>query len=164
MGLMSKRSSLGTPAARQVAGRNKRRDSKRRDFTGATSDAETGNGGEGTTREAGTESSGSYRGGRDWVQSLRQFNRSIASYTIRAIAEKTKLPGGAIDRYVGDYLGKAEVAIYHIVGVLLAVTAAGAPVLPRRVGLVRVGPRAHPLDKILPLRLLVISLLRFCTF
>src|SRR5260221_10535263 len=93
MGLMSKRSSLGTPAARQVAGRNKRRDSKRRDFTGATSDAETGNGGEGTTREAGTESSGSYRGGRDWCQSLRQLNGSIASDTIRAMAEETKLPG-----------------------------------------------------------------------
>ena len=42
------------------------------------------------------------------------------------MAEETKLPGGAIDRYVGDYLGKAEVAIYHIVGVLLAVTAGAA--------------------------------------
>src|SRR5260370_25802125 len=122
MGLMSKRSSLGTPAARQVGGRSKRRDSKRRDFTGATCDAESGNGGEGTTREAGTESSGSYRGGRDWCQSLRQLNGSIASDTIRAIAEETKLPGGAIDRSVGDYLGKAEVALYHIVAGLLAVT------------------------------------------
>src|ERR1700730_17789410 len=42
------------------------------------------------------------------------------------MAEDTKLPGDAIDRYVGDYLGKAEVAIYHIVGVLLAVTAVAA--------------------------------------
>src|SRR5260221_3113010 len=100
MGLMSKRSSLGTPAARQVAGRNKRRDSKRRDFTGATSDAETGNGGEGTTREAGTESSGSYRGGRDWCQSLRQLNGSVSADTIPAIGEKTKRPRGGIDPYI----------------------------------------------------------------
>ncbi len=42
------------------------------------------------------------------------------------MAEDTKLRGEAIDRYVGDYLGKAEVAIYHIVGVLLAVTAVAA--------------------------------------
>jgi len=42
------------------------------------------------------------------------------------MAEDTKLPGDKIDRYVGDYLGKAEVAIYHIVGVLLAVTAVAA--------------------------------------
>src|SRR5258708_9121317 len=115
MGLMSKRSSLGTQAARQVAGRNKRRDSKRRDFTGATSDAETGNGGEGTTREAGTESSGSYRGGRDWCQSLRQLNGSIASYTIPPMAEETKLPGGAIDPYVRDFLRQAQDAHYHTV-------------------------------------------------
>src|SRR5260221_3732672 len=112
MGLMSKRSSLGTPAARQVAGRNKRRDSKRRDFTGATSDAETGNGGEGTTREAGTESSGSYRGGRDWCQSLRQFNGSISSDTIPAKAEKTQLPRSAIDRYLRVYPIKTVVDIY----------------------------------------------------
>src|SRR5258706_7757418 len=108
MGLMSKRSSLGTPAARQVAGRNKRRDSKRRDFTGATSDAETGNGGEGTTREAGTESSGSYRGGRDWCQSLRQLNGSSSSDSIRAMARETKLPRGALDRYLGAYLRKTQ--------------------------------------------------------
>jgi Phosphate-starvation-inducible E family len=42
------------------------------------------------------------------------------------MAEDTKLPEKDIDRYVGDYLGKAEVAIYHIVGVLLAVTAVAA--------------------------------------
>jgi hypothetical protein len=42
------------------------------------------------------------------------------------MAEDPKLPGNEIDRYVGDYLGKAEVAIYHIVGVLLAVTAVAA--------------------------------------
>ena len=42
------------------------------------------------------------------------------------MAEDTKLPGEAIDRYVGDYLGRAEVTIYHIVGVLLAITAAAA--------------------------------------
>jgi len=40
------------------------------------------------------------------------------------MAEDTKLPGEAIDRYVGDYLGKAEVAVYHVVGVLLTITAA----------------------------------------
>src|SRR6202043_1779656 len=120
MGLMSKRSSLGTPAARQVAGSHKRKDSKRRDITGATSEAETKNGGEGTTREARTGRSGSCRGGQDWCQSLRQLNGSIPSDTIRAMAEETKLPGGAIDRYVGDYLAKTEAAIYHIVGGLLA--------------------------------------------
>src|SRR5258707_9311867 len=108
MGLMSKRSSLGTPAARQVAGRNKRRDSKRRDFTGATSDAETGNGGEGTTREAGTESSGSYRGGRDWCPSLRQLNGSNASDTLPPMAPETKLPRGALHRHVRDHLGQTE--------------------------------------------------------
>jgi hypothetical protein len=54
------------------------------------------------------------------------LNAPIAFATIRGRAEDTKLPGEAIDRYVGDYLGKAEVAIYHIVGVLLAVTAAAA--------------------------------------
>jgi hypothetical protein len=54
------------------------------------------------------------------------LNAPIASDTIRAMAEDTKLPGEAVDRYVGDYLGKAEVAIYHIVGVLLAITAAAA--------------------------------------
>jgi Phosphate-starvation-inducible E family len=42
------------------------------------------------------------------------------------MAEDTKPPGGEIDRSVPDYLGKAEVAIYHIVGVLLAVTAVAA--------------------------------------
>ena len=42
------------------------------------------------------------------------------------MAEDTKPPGEAIGRDVGDYLGKAEVAIYHIVGVLLAVTAVAA--------------------------------------
>src|SRR5260370_38142544 len=103
MGLMSKRSSLGTPAARQVGGRNKRRDSKRRDFTGATSDAETGNGGEGTTREAGTESSGSYRGGGDWGPSLRQFNGSVAAGNIPPIAGKTQLPRGPLDPHVAHY-------------------------------------------------------------
>lgn len=63
---------------------------------------------------------------RDWCQASRQLNASIASDTIRAMAEDTKPPGGEIDRSVADYLGKAEVAIYHIVGVLLAVTAVAA--------------------------------------
>jgi len=54
------------------------------------------------------------------------LNGSIASDTIRAMAEETKPPRDGIDRYVGDYLGKAEVGIYHIVGVLLAITAAAA--------------------------------------
>jgi hypothetical protein len=64
--------------------------------------------------------------GANRCQALHQLNRSIASDTIRAMAEDTKPPGEAIDRYVGDYLGKAEAAIYHIVGVLLAVTAVAA--------------------------------------
>jgi hypothetical protein len=53
-----------------------------------------------------------------------QLNASMASDNIRAMAEDSKLPGEAIDRYVGDYLGKAEVAVYHVVGVLLTITAA----------------------------------------
>src|SRR5258708_38427448 len=40
------------------------------------------------------------------------------------MAEDSKPPGGAIDRYVGDYLGKAEVAVYHVVGVLFTLTGA----------------------------------------
>src|SRR6266446_3271821 len=53
MGLMSKRSS----AAKQVAGSNRQRRSKRRDFTGASSGCR-GDGGEGTTKEAQTKSGG----------------------------------------------------------------------------------------------------------
>jgi hypothetical protein len=57
---------------------------------------------------------------------LRQLNTSIASDTIREMAEDTRPPGEAIDHYVGDYLGKAEVVIYYVVGVLLTVAAAAA--------------------------------------
>jgi Phosphate-starvation-inducible E family len=42
------------------------------------------------------------------------------------MAEDSKVRREAIGRFRGDYLGKAEVAIYYLVGVLLAITAAAA--------------------------------------
>jgi hypothetical protein len=40
-----------------------------------------------------------------------------------AQCSKRPSPARRVDRYLGDYLRKAEVALYHIVALLLAITA-----------------------------------------
>jgi hypothetical protein len=52
-----------------------------------------------------------------------QLNGPIAFGTIRAMPEAPIARKESVDRYVGDYLRKAEVALYHIVALLLAITA-----------------------------------------
>lgn len=50
----------------------------------------------------------------------------MPSATIRAMPDEPKDPQDVIDRYVGDYLRKAELVIYHIVAVLLSLSAVAA--------------------------------------
>jgi hypothetical protein len=52
-----------------------------------------------------------------------QLNGPIAFGTIRAMPEAPIARKESVDRYVGDYLRRAEVALYHIVALLLAITA-----------------------------------------
>jgi hypothetical protein len=51
------------------------------------------------------------------------LNGPIAFGTIRAMLEAPIVRKERVDRYVSDYLRKAEVALYHIVTLLLAITA-----------------------------------------
>jgi hypothetical protein len=51
------------------------------------------------------------------------LNGPIAFGTIRAMAEAPIAQRESVNRYIGDYLRKAEVALYHIVALLLAITA-----------------------------------------
>jgi hypothetical protein len=48
------------------------------------------------------------------------------SATIRAMPDEPNDPQDVVDRYVGDYLRKAELVIYHIVAVLLSLSAVAA--------------------------------------
>jgi hypothetical protein len=53
------------------------------------------------------------------------LNAPIAFATIRAVPETIK-HDDPVDRYVGDYLRIAEVTLYHVVAVLISITAAAA--------------------------------------
>jgi hypothetical protein len=53
------------------------------------------------------------------------LNVTIASVTIRAMPEAIK-PEDPVDRALGDYLRIAEVSLYHVVALLLSITAAAA--------------------------------------